>query len=362
MADGGAEEEQVEKWVKYYSSFHEILLVGEGDFSFSLCLAKSFGSASNIVASSLDSYDDLINKYRNAKSNLELLKNLGASLLHGLDATKMKFHNDLLMRKFDRIIFNFPHAGFHGKEDGIHLIGMHRKLVFGFLGNARGMLRADGEIHVNHKTTAPFCHWNLHELGIRNSLMLIECVDFRIEEYPGYSNKRGASPRCDDSFPLGECSTFKFIVSPAVKNGKAGNLDLARGTSQALQLIPNPVHLLQKQPISFNLLHPQMISGGRIDNTLEHTGLPLRSHLRNECFRIFGKYLHHAEETFGRTDYDVSHSVREALRLGYKSYMTGDSGRCLSGYISMLQELQHQSILRSTWLRNRLAEVCDLQL
>jgi len=30
--------------------------VGEGDFSFSLSLAKSFGSAANIVASSLNSY------------------------------------------------------------------------------------------------------------------------------------------------------------------------------------------------------------------------------------------------------------------------------------------------------------------
>ena len=49
-------DQEEEKWVKYYSSNHEILLVGEGDFSFSTCLAQAFGSASNIVASSLDSY------------------------------------------------------------------------------------------------------------------------------------------------------------------------------------------------------------------------------------------------------------------------------------------------------------------
>lgn len=48
-----------EKRFMCYSSFHQILLVGEGDFSFALCLANAFGSASNIVASSLDSYGEL---------------------------------------------------------------------------------------------------------------------------------------------------------------------------------------------------------------------------------------------------------------------------------------------------------------
>ena len=55
--------------------------------------------------------------YKKAKSNLEALKKLGAHLLFGVDATKMKLHTDLKMRKFDRIIYNFPHAGFHGKEE-----------------------------------------------------------------------------------------------------------------------------------------------------------------------------------------------------------------------------------------------------
>ncbi|XP_022717871.1 heavy metal-associated isoprenylated plant protein 41 [Durio zibethinus] len=121
-SDENAETGEEEKWVTHYSSNHQILLVGEGYFSFSLSLANAFASASNICASSFDSYDVLIKKYKNAKSNLENLEKLGASLLHEVDATNMKLHTDLAKRKFDRIIFNFPHAGFYGKEDNVHMI------------------------------------------------------------------------------------------------------------------------------------------------------------------------------------------------------------------------------------------------
>ena len=48
------EEKEPEKWRKHYSSKQRILLVGEGDFSFSLSLARAFGSAHNMVASSID--------------------------------------------------------------------------------------------------------------------------------------------------------------------------------------------------------------------------------------------------------------------------------------------------------------------
>lgn len=53
--DEDVQELGVEKWKKHYSSCHRILLVGEGDFSFSLSLARAFGTAHNLVATSLDS-------------------------------------------------------------------------------------------------------------------------------------------------------------------------------------------------------------------------------------------------------------------------------------------------------------------
>ena len=64
----------------------------------------------NIVASSPDTNVEVVRKYKKAKPNLIGLTGLGADVWHGVDTTQMKFHPYLKMRRFDRIIFNFPHA------------------------------------------------------------------------------------------------------------------------------------------------------------------------------------------------------------------------------------------------------------
>nr|CAB3453717.1 unnamed protein product [Digitaria exilis] len=118
------EEEKGEglKWLGHYSSAQDILLIGDGDFSFSLALATAFGSGANLVPTSLDSYVALKRKYSKAESNVTELKRLGATVLHGVDTKELKLHPDLKNRRFDRIVFNLPHAGFKGKEDDTHMI------------------------------------------------------------------------------------------------------------------------------------------------------------------------------------------------------------------------------------------------
>ncbi|KAL6562478.1 hypothetical protein OROGR_003485 [Orobanche gracilis] len=324
-----------ERWLKHYSSGHSILLVGEGDFSFSYCLATTFGSATNIVATSFDTYDRLMEKYRNAYANLAVLEIMGATLFHGVDATRMSALPELQSRKFHRIVYNFPHAGFYGKEHNRDLISMHRNLVRGYLMNASTMLLPDGEIHVNHKTTAPFDSWKIEDLAAECSLLCVGQDYFRIEDYPGYQNKRGSGSRPDDPFPLGECRTFRFKLLYA----RDVNFRIPVGVKQQ----PLSVHTQRQPPY-----HDASLSDG----------LMLRADPLNECLRIFGRYLDHMDATFGsRTTYDdVCRSVSEALRVGYEMYMDSGSGqwRPLSGYIDILEELRRLSILRSEKLRQRL--------
>ncbi|CAM0951900.1 unnamed protein product [Alopecurus aequalis] len=197
--------------LKHYSSEQSILTVGDGDFSFSLALATAFGSGKNIVATSLDSYEELNSKYSDAVSNVKELERMGTTVLHGIDVKEMNMHADLQLRLFDRIVFNFPHAGFNGREDKLDMIKSHQELVRGFFTTARGMVRRFfGEIHVTHKTKHPYSVWGIQQLASESSLTLLEEVAFQIQDYPGYNQKRGSSWRCDQDFAIGDCSTFKF--------------------------------------------------------------------------------------------------------------------------------------------------------
>ncbi|KAM0908675.1 hypothetical protein ACQ4PT_015300 [Festuca glaucescens] len=198
------------KWLKHYSSEQSILVVGDGDFSFSLALATAFGSGKNIVATSLDSYEDLGRKYTKAQSNVLELKRMGAIVLHGINVKMMKVHFYLDTRRFHRVVFNFPHAGFKGKEYEMHMVILHRELVKGFFGNARELLQPDGEIHISHKAGFPYDAWDIKQLALESSLTMIDKVSFWKQDYPGYNQKRGDGAKSNHRFRLGPCYTFKF--------------------------------------------------------------------------------------------------------------------------------------------------------
>ncbi|KAF8781042.1 hypothetical protein HU200_001014 [Digitaria exilis] len=215
--EGEEEKDEGEKSLGCYSSTQSILLVGDGDFSFSLALAAAFRSGTNIVATSLDTYEVLLGKYGEAESNIMKLKSLETPVLHGVDVETMKFHTDMKKRRFDRIVFNFPHAGFRGREDQIHMINLHKKLLRRFFSNACHLLKPCGEIHVRHKTGQPYDSWDLEHLAADYSLIMFEIKNFQKANYPGYNHKRGDGARCDQQFPLGPSCTFKFQIGDLKK-------------------------------------------------------------------------------------------------------------------------------------------------
>ncbi|KAI3870967.1 hypothetical protein MKX03_029373 [Papaver bracteatum] len=263
-----------------------------------------------MVATSLDQYDVVIKNYSDAKSNLESLRELGASIMHGVDATKMKQFPDLRRRRFDRIIYNFPHAGFFGRENDVRMI-KHKALVQGFFWNASQMLRPSGKVHISHKTTTPYDKWDLKYLATKHNLALVGCVKFRKEDYPGYKNKKGSGPRCNKSFRLGECSTFEFEFLRCVKKYPRHHTALPRNQGVPLQTqkLPSRPHVEVNMPSNFR-----------------YSGFPYNLTLGIlRTLRMFGK-----------TGYHSGLVVHETLRTGLARYMVEAHGQISSRWAEVV--------------------------
>ncbi|KDO51015.1 hypothetical protein CISIN_1g041136mg, partial [Citrus sinensis] len=203
------------KWISHYTNNQRILLVGEGDFSFSDCLARAFGSATNMVASSLDSERTLKTKHWTSQAHLQSLWSRGCLVLHGVNVHTMDRHPTLSQMKFDVIIFNFPHAGHSPplSEQDTNLIKRHKNLLEAFLKNGREMLGEGGEVHVTLRDDHPYNQWNVMGLADKLGLVLKEKVEFLKQDFPGYHNKRGGGVKSNKKFPLKECFTFKFCLA-----------------------------------------------------------------------------------------------------------------------------------------------------
>lgn len=217
--------ETKERWIQHYSSSHMILLVGEGDFSFSACLAKAFGSAANMVATCLHTEAMLWERHWTSTAHLQELKRLRGLVLYQVDVRNMNEHPYLKHMKFDVILFNFPHAGHYRwlRETDSILIRMHQDLIAAYFKTAKEMLLEEGEIHVTVRDDYPYNRWEVEKLAECAGLQLKDKVEFRKENYPGYQNKRGGNINCNQRFPLKACYTYKFTLKVSALENSDGS-------------------------------------------------------------------------------------------------------------------------------------------
>jgi 25S rRNA (uracil2634-N3)-methyltransferase len=96
-----------------------ILLIGEGNFSFTVALLQhpptplEHFPPANITATTYDTEGECYAKYPDAEPYVRMLREKGAQVLFGVDATKLEKTPALKGRTFDRVVWNFPHAGEH---------------------------------------------------------------------------------------------------------------------------------------------------------------------------------------------------------------------------------------------------------
>ncbi|KAK7465315.1 hypothetical protein VKT23_005294 [Stygiomarasmius scandens] len=125
-----------------------ILLIGEGNFSFARALVLNPPTNSglehlpprNVTATAYDTEEECFGKYPDAEEIVKELREKGVEVRFGVDATKLERVNGFKGRKWDRIIWNFPHAG-KGITDQDRNILSNQMLILGFLRSTAKLLR-----------------------------------------------------------------------------------------------------------------------------------------------------------------------------------------------------------------------------
>ena len=134
-----------EAWKRQWDDFltATVLIVGDGNLSFSLAMARAFATM-RLIVTTYDSHDVVIDRYGAAEIISEL-RERGATVLHDVDATKLlETLGPHLGTDFaaDCIVFNFPHHPGKGK------IQVNRELLRSFFTSACRHLSARGEVRV----------------------------------------------------------------------------------------------------------------------------------------------------------------------------------------------------------------------
>jgi 25S rRNA (uracil2634-N3)-methyltransferase len=95
----------------------KILLIGEGNFSFAHALAVNpplqlqHLPPQNVTATAYDTEEGCLAKYADAQEKIDALRAKGVNVIFGVDATKLEKVPQLRGKRWDKIVWNFPHAG-----------------------------------------------------------------------------------------------------------------------------------------------------------------------------------------------------------------------------------------------------------
>jgi 25S rRNA (uracil2634-N3)-methyltransferase len=209
-----------------FGEYDHILLVGEGDFSFTRSLALTHGCA-NITATSFDALPIVCEKYPTFSTIETELSSLTppVPLHHAIDATKLSSYKALRCIRdddthgWDTIAFMFPHTGGLSTDVNRQVRANQALLVDFFksciettsparrlqilssqrrrptplqpVRNAHApFLRMHGRVIVTLFEGEPYTLWNVRDLARHAGLKVVESWKFDAAQYPGYAHVR----------------------------------------------------------------------------------------------------------------------------------------------------------------------------
>lgn len=196
-----------------------VLTVGDGDFSFSVALAR-FGCT--VVATSYESEETVRAVYQSVgvSEHLKELESLNAKVFYNVDATRIEgtLPKSLPNRCFHRIIWNFPCSAVAKGQDGQNIEMDHNKrLVQAFVENAKSHCLPGGQIHINHKTKPPFNQWKIDKVAVTNvdNVRFLYRVVLDRHLFRPYIPRKALDRK---SFPCHDACTYIFeVTDPCTK-------------------------------------------------------------------------------------------------------------------------------------------------
>ncbi|KAF1346638.1 hypothetical protein BDV97DRAFT_299924 [Delphinella strobiligena] len=165
-----------------------ILLLGDGDLSFARSIVSHHGCA-DVVATTFDSLESLLEKYPQAKENIAYLEEEGQRIMHGVDATKLTQKELRRGQRFERVVFNFPHVGGRSRDVN-RQVRYNQEMLVSFFKAATPLLASDGTIIVTLFEGEPYTLWNIRDLARHSGLEVQRSFRFQAAAYPGYSHAR----------------------------------------------------------------------------------------------------------------------------------------------------------------------------
>jgi hypothetical protein len=151
----------------------QVLILGEGDFSFTLALCKTrldYSIYDNLCSTTLDSYTE---KKTQSRGNTDITANIEeiqkysrVNIMYKIDATRLS-----LTVRFDVIFFTFP---IHYPLNVCH--GVNKHFIRDFFTSASKILEENGEIRIALSNTQ-FEKWNVYNSAQNWSLKLSHAIE-----------------------------------------------------------------------------------------------------------------------------------------------------------------------------------------